>query len=188
MLSLRTALLSHRPSALTRQTVRVAYLVHWKSSHKPQTTILGRAFSTAPKSLPNYLLYKDLIDYPARNEYMLLDMWLADLSARQEARKGCEKWKQMSDRELRTRLENHVRDKKMLKNIKMMDDKEMRSSLEKALEMWASTLPKSMMNEVGEEYDAETASLVYESNLTEAEIDKAIDEEGKKERKENKDQ
>ena len=135
----------------------------------------------APKLLSNPTVLKDLIDYPdRRNEYMLLDMWLAELSARQEARKGCQDWKQMSDRELRTRLESHVRGSKKLKDVKMMDDKELRSGLENALEVWAKYLPDLMMSEIGEEYGAQMAGAVYESNLTEAEIDKAIEEEDKK--------
>ena len=188
MVSLRTVLFRPQPlNALARQTVRVPYLVHWKSSHNPPTTIIGRAFSTAPKLLRASA--EDKLDIIPRYTFKTLNctreeyLRYTELSAWHEARGEWEAVKQTSDRELRTEREReYVEHPDLWEGIEMLDGKERQLALEEIYEWRASSRAELDMFLAGKKYDAQMARKKSKSNMTQAEIAKAIDEEERRRR------
>lgn len=131
-------------------------IVHGTSSHKAPTTFARRTFSSGPKSLHNPATYnEDLVHAESRETRIRL----AGLLAEQEVRDVSEALKQMSDRELRTMVEDNVDSSEAYEKSKLVSDKDLRSRMDRDLEAWASNRRELEMERAGKEYDAAKAKM-----------------------------
>ena len=149
MPSLRATLFRSQPlKTLTRQPIR--------APHNPPTTFTRRAFSSGPKSPHNpATYYEDLVRAESRETCIRL----AGLLAEQEVRDALEAAKKMSDRELRTMVEDNVESSGAYEKTKLVSDEDLRARIDRDLEAWALDRRELEMERAGKEYDAAKARM-----------------------------
>ena len=148
MFSLRTALFRSRPlSALPQQTLRVPRLAQGRSSDKPPTTIMGRAFSFLSGRLQvPPVAREDKILNCTREEYI---EWAAS-HERSITAQFLELIGKMSERELRSMAEDSPF---RVENAEGLGERELRSVMTKNFEMVAENMIATEKDEAGREYD-----------------------------------